>query len=157
VKEEYGQHIARGHGTIVTLTAGQHLKDISFRLVPAGVIAGHVYDEDGEPVADAEVQALQLRYWKGERKLAQLGATQTNDLGEYRLRGLDPGRYYVSASDNPDPNRDELPEGGYETVYYPGGSDPGRASLLELHPGEELPGIDFTFVPIKTFSVRGRV
>jgi hypothetical protein len=61
-RQEYGERAAHGSGTILTLTAGQHLKDISFRLIPAAVVAGHVYDEDGEPVAEAEIQALRFHY-----------------------------------------------------------------------------------------------
>jgi len=152
--QEYGQPSHRGSGPILALTAGQHLKEISFRLVPAAVITGHVYDEDGEPVGVAEVQALHFQYEKGQRKLGAFASSRTNDLGEYRIYGLEPGQYCLSASYRP---RNEPPEGGYGTVYYPGSADPNRASALDLHPGDELPGIDFTLVPVKTFTVRGRV
>ena len=156
-QEEYGQRTPHGSGTILTLAAGQHLKDISFRLTPASVIAGHVYDEDGEPLAEAEIQALRFGYEKGQRKLAPSRFARTNDLGEYRLYGLPPGQYYVSASYNPRRFGNEGPEGGYATVYYPGSADPSRASALDLHAGDELPGIDFTLTPVKTFNVKGRV
>jgi hypothetical protein len=156
-RQEYGQHIPHGSGTILTLTAGQHLKDISFRLTPAAVISGHVYDEDGEPVAEAEVQALHFQYEKGQRKLATSQMTGTDDLGAYRLYGLEPGEYYVSASYSPRHFGGEGAEGGYATVYYPGSADPSRASALDLHAGDELPGTDFTLVPVKTFNVKGRV
>jgi protocatechuate 3,4-dioxygenase beta subunit len=156
-RQEYGQRATHGSGTILTLTAGQHLKDVSFRLTPAAVIAGHVYDEDGEPVAEAEVQALRFQYEKGQRKLTASGAAETNDLGEYRLYGLEPGQYYVSASYNPRQFGSEGPEAGYAPVYYPGSADPSRAAALDLHASDELPGIDFTLVPVKTFNVRGRV
>jgi Carboxypeptidase regulatory-like domain len=156
-RQEYGQRATHGSGTILTLTAGQHLKDISFRLTPAAVIAGHVYDEDGEPVAEVEVQALHFQYEKGQRKLTTSKTAETNDLGEYRLYGLEPGQYYVNASYNPRRFGGEGPEAGYAPVYYPGSADPSRASALDLHAGDELPGIDFTLVPVKTFNVRGRV
>jgi hypothetical protein len=42
-------------------------------------------------------------------------------------------------------------------MYYPASADPNRASALDLRAGDELPGIDFTLVPAKTFSVRGHV
>jgi hypothetical protein len=42
-------------------------------------------------------------------------------------------------------------------MYYPGSVDPNRASALDLHAGDQLPGVDFTLVPVKTFNVRGRV
>jgi hypothetical protein len=156
-RQEYGQRTTHASGTILTLTAGQHLNDISFRLTPAVVITGHVYDEDGEPVAGAGVQALSFQYEKGQRKLAPSHFVQTNDLGEYRLYGLEPGQYYVSASHNPGRFGEETAEGGYATVYYPGSADPSHAAALDLHASDELAGIDFTLVPVKTFNVKGRV
>ncbi len=42
-------------------------------------------------------------------------------------------------------------------MYYPGSADPNRASALDLHAGDELPGIDFTLIRVKTFNVKGRV
>jgi Carboxypeptidase regulatory-like domain len=157
VTQEYGQRATHGSGTILTLTSGQKIKDISFRLIPAAVIAGHVYDEDGEPVVEAEVQALRFQYEKGQRKLTLFHMVRTNDLGEYRLYGLAPGQYYVNASYNPHRFGREGLEAGYAAVYYPGSADPNRASVLDLHAGDELPGIDFTLVQVKTFNVKGRV
>ncbi len=49
--QEYGQRTADGPGTILALTPGEHPRDISFRLIAAAAVAGHVYDEDSEPVA----------------------------------------------------------------------------------------------------------
>jgi protocatechuate 3,4-dioxygenase beta subunit len=157
VDQEYGQRTPEASGAILTLTAGQHLKDISFRLIPAAVIAGHVRDEDGEPVTGAEVQALRFHYEKGQRKLIPVAEGQANDLGEYRLYGLDPGQYYVSASYVAGWFGDEAPEGGYAPVYYPGSDDPSRTTPIALRAGDELPGIDFTLVPVRTFNVKGRV
>jgi hypothetical protein len=42
-------------------------------------------------------------------------------------------------------------------VYYPGTTDPGASTPVELAAGSELRGIDFQFTPIHTVRVRGRV
>jgi protocatechuate 3,4-dioxygenase beta subunit len=157
VDQEYAQRTPHASGAILTLTAGQHLKDISFRLIPAAIIAGHVRDEDGEPVTGAEVQALRLKYEKGQRKLIPVAEAQANDLGDYRLYGLDPGQYYVSASYVASRFGDEAAEGGYAPVYYPRSDDPNRAAPLTLGAGDDLIGIDFTLVPLRVFNVKGRV
>ena len=157
VDQEYGQRAPRGSGTILTLGAGQHVKGISFRLIPAAIIAGHVYNEDGEPLTGAEVQALRFQYEEGQRKLIPAAEAQANDLGEYRFYGLDPGQYYVTASYTPGRFGDETPEGGYGPVYYPSSDNPNHAAPLALGAGDELGGVDYTLVPVRTFNVKGRV
>ena len=68
--------------------------------MPRGsVISGRVLDEFGEPVADAMVNAMRSAWTAGRRKLQPTGrSAQTNDLGQYRIYGLPPGDYYVSAT-----------------------------------------------------------
>src|SRR5947208_5995132 len=51
----YGARRPGNGGTIVRLEAGQALGDLSFKLTPAGAIAGTVRDSDGEPIEDASV------------------------------------------------------------------------------------------------------
>ena len=43
------------------------------------------------------MQALQSLYQDGHRGLKPVQTVLTNDLGEYRLRLLEPGRYYIRA------------------------------------------------------------
>ena len=71
-----------------------------FRDLPRGsVIAGRIVDEFGEPIADASVTAMRSAWSNGKRRLQPAGrAAQTNDLGQYRIFGLAPGDYYVSAT-----------------------------------------------------------
>ncbi len=157
VYAEYGQRDPSGPGTILSLSAGQHLRDISFRLIQAAVISGHVYDEDGEPVAGATVGALRYRYSKGQKKLEPSGGGETNDLGEFRIYGLAPGEYYLNAVFNPGRFGMPAAEGSYAPVYYPGTSDPSRATPIQLRAGDEFPGMDFTLQPVRTVTVKGRV
>src|SRR6266702_2625432 len=115
-----------GTGTILSLVPGQHVKDVLFRLVPAAVITGRVVDEDNEPLLGATVQALRYGYVRGQRQLVPAGEEQTNDLGEYRIHSMAPGRYYVSAvygrgnfaSVTTAASSTETE--GYEAVFYPG-------------------------------------
>ena len=97
VTSEYGQRKPNDPGAVRTLRAGQVLKDLVFRLVPAAVISGRIMDEDAEPLPGITVCALREVYSEGKRNLRTAAAVETNDLGEYRLYGLPPGRYFVSA------------------------------------------------------------
>lgn len=155
VPQKYGQRTPDSPGTLLALTPSQHLLDISFKLMPAAAITGHVYDEDGEPVTSAEVQVLHFQYEDGIRKLLSAQETQTDDLGEYRIFGLNPGRYYIAVSY--DPNRLGIPAGGYATQYYPSADDPSRAVAVELRAGDDLAGTDFNLLPVRTFQVTGHV
>lgn len=167
VRQEYGQPNPNRPGTALTLQKGQRVRDVLFRLLPAAVIAGRVVDEDHEPLPSVQVQALRYHYIRGKREMAFVASASTNDLGEYRLYGLAPGRYFLSATYRPgvmfygssaavrrdDSDADE----GYVPIFYPGTNDAARATWLELHAGEEVGGMDFILLPTRTVRVRGRV
>jgi Carboxypeptidase regulatory-like domain/Polysaccharide lyase family 4, domain II len=99
VRQEYGQRSYTGPGTILNVGVGQRLTNIDFQMVPGGSISGRVFNEDGEPLADVQIQADIYQYQQGKRVLVPTGQSmQTNDLGEYRIYWLTPGEYYVSAT-----------------------------------------------------------
>ena len=63
------------------------------------MLAGRVVDELGEAVAEAEVTAMRMQFTNGKRRLVPSGRNgTTNDLGQFRIYGLPPGEYYVSAT-----------------------------------------------------------
>jgi Carboxypeptidase regulatory-like domain len=93
----YGQRRPLQPGTPLQLADGQAIRGIEFRLPPGSVIAGHVFDEAGDPLPGATVRILQYRFAQGSRQLVPAGAAQTDDRGEYRVWGLNPGEYYVTA------------------------------------------------------------
>ena len=76
-------------------TANQKLTNIRIELTPTGTIAGRIVNQQGDPMANIAVQAVQLSYSNGKRKWRVVESRPTNDLGEYRLFWLDPGRYFI--------------------------------------------------------------
>ena len=68
---------------------------IELRITRASAIAGKVVDEQGEPVEGALVAALRYRNTGGGPQLSASRSAPTDDLGNYRLFGLEPGRYYL--------------------------------------------------------------
>jgi hypothetical protein len=82
----------------VQLADGQAAANIDLRLTRGGVITGHVADEDGEALPRALVTVQRYQYVRGERQLQPVGGDQTDDRGQYRVFGLPPGDYFVSAS-----------------------------------------------------------
>jgi len=164
---EYSQRKPGEPGALFALLSGQNRSDLIFRMVPHAVITGKVFDEDGEPVQSASVSALKQVYRDGKHVLEAQGTTQTDDLGQYRLFGLAPGKYFVSAM-GPKWNevygdrefsgkKESAAERGYAKTYYPGTTDVGRASALPLKAGEELPSIDIPMKQASVYRIRGRV
>jgi hypothetical protein len=80
----------------ITVVAGEPPPEVRLAMTPTGAIEGRVYNgSNGEPFGNIEVQALRVSYQDGQRTLTVAEAVQTNDLGEYRLFWLAPGRYYI--------------------------------------------------------------
>jgi hypothetical protein len=160
------QYGARGNnrgGTTLTLGTGQRLKDLSLRMAPQAVITGRVVDEKNEPVASASVSTMRYSYMMGKKQLMQMGGGVTNDLGEYRIYGLAPGRYYLAAKELRDDweatvDASATPQvDGYVNTYYPATTDPTAAMLIDVGPGVQLRGVNITLAKARTFRVRGRV
>jgi protocatechuate 3,4-dioxygenase beta subunit len=174
------KHRSRTEGRILTLTAGQELKDLQIRLQAAAVVRGRVTDEDGDPLPDAQVAVLHQTYSSGHSRWEQLGGERTNDLGEYRIANLPAGNYYVSVSPPPDfrsliegagavathadqtsdqPNSNQhsdRPAIAYQTTYYPGTPDRTQATSIPLHAGDDFP-VNFSLTPTPSLSIRGSV
>ena len=94
----YGQRRPLQAGTPLQLMDGQQLKSVDFRLPRGGAIAGRILDEDGEPMPGATVRVMRYQYLQGDRRLVPVGTSQTDDKGSYRVWGLMPGDYYVTAT-----------------------------------------------------------
>lgn len=61
-------------------------------------IEGTVTDEMGVPLVNAQVQATRYGIVQGVRRATTMATVGTDDRGRYRLFGLGPGEYVVSAA-----------------------------------------------------------
>ena len=113
--QEIDKHHRRTEGRTLTLAAGQEMKDLVIHLQAAAVIEGRVTDEDGDPMAEAQVAVLRQTFVAGRSHWEQVGAERTNDLGEYRIAGLAAGSYFVSVT--PPPDFRSLIEASSERAY----------------------------------------
>lgn len=160
----YGARRPGRAGITLSLDAGQQLTRVLFRLTPHAVIAGRILDQDGDPVQDVQVRTERYQYTMGKRQLVPSGYANTDDLGEYRLFGLAPGRYYLEATYRSFATlmraarpASKAAEESYVPTYYPGTTDIGNATAIELASGTQLRGMDFTLFKTRTVHVRGRV
>ena len=168
------QSIAAGDGFIpdqgfrrpasaITVAEEQHVRNVTVKLIPLGLASGHVLDEDGDPIAGASVVAERYVYNSGRKQLSPIGNVNTNDLGEFQMLDLQPGRYYFQVTYNrqrpPIPGHvsGKVADEAYPTTYYPSVLDIGQASLLEVTAGGQLSNVDFRLHKIRSYHVRGKV
>jgi hypothetical protein len=140
----------------VTLVDGEAQERIDVRLARWGTLSGRVVDEIGDPLAGANVQVMQARYLSGRRRLVPVGdgSRLTDDLGRYRLFGMPPGQYVVSASVGAVASAD-LP--GYARSYFPGTPNPGEAQFVTIGQSQDVTAIDFAMSSTRTALVSGTV
>jgi len=172
---EVDKHHNRSEGRVLTLAAGQELKDVAIRLQASAVVRGRVTDEDGDPLPSAQVAVLHKTFLSGRSRWEQAGSERTNDLGEYRIPSLPAGTYYVSVSPPPDfkslieaagkaaadsangaGKASSSPQNSYQTTYYPGTTDFSQAAPVQLHAGDDF-SVDFSLTPSPSLSIRGSV
>jgi hypothetical protein len=155
--QTYGQARAMA-GTPILVAAAQQVRNIDIALVPAGSIAGRILDEDGTPFAGAVVEALITRFDSGRDTLFSVATSQTDDRGDFRLVGLAPGQYFVSAAD-PAFRSVSTPKGvlHYSPTYYPGVAFADQARPIAITAKGEAPKVEFRLKLVPPARVSGQL
>lgn len=161
VNLSYGQRRPNEPGKPLQLTDNQTLDKIDFSLARGGVIAGRVLDEFGEPVADVQVVPMRNQFTSTGRRPTPSGRlASTNDIGEFRIYGLSPGQYYVSATLRSQSfGLDAAAEdrSGYAPTYYPGTPNFSDAQAITVAAAETRSDIVLMLVPTRTAQISGSV
>jgi hypothetical protein len=132
------------------------VKGLVIKLTPAGLIAGHVVDDDGEPVAGLTVKAAHTIHINGKPIVLGNEGGFTDNEGYFLVSELPAGRYYLSA----EPSR----HNPQNSTSRPGG--PGVEEEFvhtdDLVPRDITPGIALRDVVIRihksaTYRIRGRI
>lgn len=160
----FGQRRAEQPGTPLQLLDGQIAEKVILALPRGGVITGHVTDEFGDPIAGAQVGVMRPRFMNGTRRLMPAGpGAQTDDRGEFRIYGLGPGEYVVTAGSRSngmfgDPNRSVSSNiEGYVQTFYPGTANAAEAQRVVVRAAQETTGVSFALVASRLVKVRGRI
>lgn len=166
---QFGQQQPFGPGRQLTLANGQFIDRVDFALPRAGVITGRVSDQLGEPVPGVLMQALRPHYLPGgERHLMPVNmAAFTNDLGEFRLFGLMPGTYMLSANPNDHAIGDTPSASGvgehpssdgrrFATTFYPGTPSGQQAEPIRVTV-DDVANVSFALSMTRLIRVSGIV
>ena len=153
----YGQLRPFEGGKVLELAEGQVIEKLDVSLPRAGVITGRVFDEFGEPITGARVSPMRYRYISGQRRLLGMAAGDTtDDIGQYRLHGLSPGEYYVSAQASVGSMFGQSDDRvGYATTYYPGTAASSEAQRVSVAVGQETAQVNFSMSSSRIASVSG--
>jgi hypothetical protein len=165
-------------GTPVVVADGQKITDVTIRMPMGAAIAGVVTDERGQPAANAQVALRQRRLQGVERILVNVpgSATSTDERGRYRIFGLPPGEYIVTAVRGgaatvrvlADADVDAALKGGHVAVpmafdpnvtsvpvFFPGTTRESDAQPVALTVGEEREGVDIRLELGRNANVEG--
>jgi hypothetical protein len=155
-------------GILVTLVAGKP-QTLNLVMQPGAVITGRILNEEGEPMQHVAVGAMRYIYTIYGRHLSPMENTaETDDKGEYRLFGLQPGSYLIAA----DPRRGGFGEETgvaistlsgsgpakanstvYVATYYPNETSPEQATPIVVKPRDEAQAnLSLSRVPAHTIS-----
>jgi hypothetical protein len=177
VNVQYGQTRPFESGKPIELADKQALDNADISMPRGSVIAGRIVDEFGDAIPDVSVSAMRQTWQGGRRRLVPSPGrvAQTNDLGQFRIYGLPPGDYYVSATLRGGLEMREMeltmisgastgagptasaPKSGYSATYYPGTSNVAEAQRITLGAGQESQSTDFALVAVRLAKVSGIV
>jgi uncharacterized protein (DUF2141 family) len=176
VTTPYGTKTAGRGGRLLTLAAGEQAS-ASIAMPRGAVISGTITDPSGALPNGLTVRVMRYSYGPGGGRTlgpaGTLGST-IDERGQYRIYGLTPGEYYVSAASTASPfgagadlhlttdvdvqEAQKAVDGGpsvpivdvpqrgvtFLATLYPGTTSPAQATPIAVRAGEERTGVDFS-------------
>ncbi len=138
----------------ITLDSGQTLANWQVELARPLEVSGKVEDQDGWPAEGCTIEVVREVYRDGRRILELRGSRRSNDLGEYWIGGLEPGRYYVRAR----PSSSLISwDDRYGITYHPAVESASAAEAVDLVPGEQPPGANIRMLRRHGVRLSGEV
>ena len=151
--------------TEITVSEGATAENVDFALSLGGVITGKITDGEGQPVIGERV-SLKLMDASQSATGASIVAGMfgnrmyaTDDRGVYRIFGLQPGRYVVSAGKDSDAMSNIFSQRAKRVqTFYPGVTEESKAKPIVVTAASEAAGVDIQFSGAdKGFVISGRV
>lgn len=175
--------------TSIALAAGQRITNLVVKQPRGAIITGRVLDLNGQPAARANVQVFRssLDWRSGLRQFIGQDGVEADDRGIYRIFGLPPGDYIVSASTTEDRTDFRVPTSAewqwidaqlrtpgtspqtaqnpptqgptmaYAPVFFPGTPVQANAGVLTVGAGEERSAVDIKLDLVPTAKIDGTI
>ena len=130
---------------------------VTLRMIKGAVITGTVTNSTGEPVVAVRVSATRVRDADGRpARGAAAPSRETDDLGVYRLYGLQSGTYLVAANGSSFSYSSPSAYDGDAPTYHPS-TTRDAASEITVRIGDEISGIDIRYRGERGHIVSGTV
>jgi Carboxypeptidase regulatory-like domain len=177
--QRFDQHAE--FSTAIAVGANKDSEDLVFRIYPDATVVGTITDEEGDPVAGAQVMLFRTGVHNGESSTRLRSQTMTDDQGHYDLPHVPEGTYYIAVSARPwyaenDPFRALSLRGEqvtgqttsvssaettqqsqfdvtYPVTFYAGVTDPAAATPVTIKPGDRLLA-DFSLAAIPALHLQ---
>jgi hypothetical protein len=154
------QELSEGRKPPLQLRVGPDSPSVTIRLTPEAVVFGRIVDTDGLPIPRFPLRVFSRQVSEGKQSWQLTNGAATDQDGRFRIFGLKPGKYFLSAGPSQFPavvssgvNPIEL---GYPEVTYPAGGNDDSPALVPINAGQQLE-VNFTMRPERFYSVSGSV
>ena len=154
---------AQSTGNEITVKPGQEITGIDLALVSGGVITGKILTPDGRPAIAERIMLTPVVVEKGQNRPPldiPPSILETDDRGVYRIFGLPPGLYVISAG-----TASEHVAAGlrgrrvsYMRTFHPDVTEETKAKPIEVTAGREVSNVDITMLRrAEDFTAAGRI
>jgi protocatechuate 3,4-dioxygenase beta subunit len=154
----YGQRRPNEPGKPLEILDGRLVEKVDFALPRGAILTGRILDDLGDPADGVYVSLMPARATPDPKQVFAGHFATTNDLGEFRLVGVPPGQYLLSARGNrllEDVENED--RAGYVSTYYPGTTSLAEARRLTIAVGQTLNDLSMTLLTMRTTRVTGVV
>jgi len=161
----YGQRRASGLPLPFSLPYGRTMPNMRIEIFRGSIVTGSVRDEVGEPIVGASVFVARRQFINGEWQYRAVDGELTDDQGQYRIFGLQPGEYVVTVASMPvaankqgdlEPTDIDRPS-MFPRMFYPQTPDRVVALTVPLSAGDVRYAVDFRLPPVRTFRISGKL
>lgn len=161
-----------GFSTAVVTGPQQDTSHLRFPLMPFGVIDGTISDDNGDPVADAQVRLFRQAEFQGEGRIVSVGQQMSDDRGTFEFPELRPGSFFICVTATPwyafrpapqtDSSGNPLPDDqqptspldvAYPVTFYPNATDSSGATPIPVRGGDRLQ-INFSLHAVPAVHIR---
>lgn len=147
--------------------------EVTIRARRGGAISGKITYPDGDPAVNADIAVIRRANNQSNRVLTGFNASallalHTDDRGRFRVAGLPPGEYIVSASEKNTAPHNKVNRGygldglfgsgdALVVTYYGGTTNISEAAKLQVETQSEINDIDITLPDLTPHLIQGSV
>lgn len=146
---------------IALLDLAESNAPVLLKLIPQAVITGHVSDANGEALENVPVAITSTVIEDGRKQRREMGSGTTDEDGEFRLAGLRPGRYFLSAGPSLGfaytPYRPAMKlSSGYARTWYSGAQSRSEATPISVTAGQHAE-IEMSMQSVPAYLIKAHV